>query len=115
MRRLAGIVALLVLLGATGPIMACVTGQAMSQQESACCRAMHHQCGEMASMGCCRKVVRHDLQQLATATAALPIHWFVALRVASGVPTPVTVTVSEAPMSHSPPGLLAAQSTVLRI
>lgn len=115
MRRLAGIVVLLVLLGASGPVMACVTGQTMSREESACCKAMNRQCGEMARMGCCRMVVRHDLQQLATQTASLPLHWVVALRVAPVVPASLTFEIGVPMASHSPPGLLAAQSTVLRI
>lgn len=115
MRRLAGIVVLLLLVGASGPVMACVTSQKMSREESACCRAMQHQCGEMARMGCCRMVVRHDLEQMATQTVSLPVQWVVALHVAPVAPALLTFAVSVPMASHSPPGLLAAQSTVLRI
>ena len=60
MRRLTGIVAILLLLTAAAPVMACLTNVVMSHEESACCQAMHGQCGHMEKMGCCRPEVRAD-------------------------------------------------------
>ncbi|HEU5342240.1 hypothetical protein [Edaphobacter sp.] len=115
MRRLAGIVILLVLIGASGPVMACVTGVAMSHEESACCVAMHRQCGEMTAMKCCRMVAHRDLQQLATPAASLPVQWLVVAQVVAAVPVPSRVALGGPVMDHAPPGLTVARSTVLRI
>ena len=60
MRRLSSIAAILLLLTAAAPVMACLTSVAMSHEESACCRAMHGQCGHMEKMGCCQTEVRTD-------------------------------------------------------
>ena len=60
MRRLASIVAILLLLAAAAPVMACMTSVVMSREESAYCRAMHGQCGGMTKMGCCRMEIRTD-------------------------------------------------------
>ena len=51
MRRLASFVAILLMLTAAAPVMACLTNVVMSHEESACCRAMHGQCGHMAEDG----------------------------------------------------------------
>lgn len=69
MRRLASIVALLLLLTTAAPMMACVMGTAMSYEENACCRAMRGNCDEMAKTGCCRTEVRTDKQPQMAATA----------------------------------------------
>ncbi len=117
MRRLASVVALFLLLSAAAPVLACMTGAAMSHEENACCRAMHGQCGEMAKMGCCRMEVRHDLPQLATQTTALPVQWVVASLLepaAPSLPSSASLLWKFAD-EHSPPGLVAVQSTVLRI
>lgn len=117
MRRLISFVAVLLLLASAAPVMACVTNLAMSQTESACCRSMHGQCGEMAKMGCCRTVVHNDSPQVATETATLAVHWAV-LALANTLPTPVTLDNPARQISlaeHSPPGLLIARTTVLRI
>jgi hypothetical protein len=117
MRRLGSVVALFLLLSAAAPILACMTGAAMSQEESACCRAMHGQCGEMAKMGCCRIEARHDLPQVATQPTALPVQWVVASLlepVALALPSSASV-LWKLTDEHSPPGLVAVQSTVLRI
>lgn len=115
MRRLASIVAVFLLLGTAAPVLACVSGSAMSQQESACCRTMHGQCGTMAKTGCCRMEVRQDLQQLATPMASLPVSWHVVSLFVSAVHPPSSFLMVRWSAEHSPPGLVAAESTVLRI
>jgi hypothetical protein len=118
MRRLSTIVALLLLLSVAAPVLACVTGRTMSREENACCRAMHGNCGEMAKMGCCRTTVRTDESpQLATTAPSNDLNWTVIAWL-----TPVSLTVQAVPSSslhapdeHSPPGLLTAKITVLRI
>jgi hypothetical protein len=117
MRRLISFVAVLLLLASAAPIMACVTGLAMSHAESACCRSMHGQCGEMAKTGCCQTVVHNNSPQVATESATLVVHWAVLAQVAT-LARPVTLDNPARQMflaEHSPPGLLIAQTTVLRI
>lgn len=117
MRRLISLVAVLLLLASAAPVMACVTNLAMSHEESACCRSMHGQCGEMAKQGCCQTVVHNDAPQFATESATLAIHWTVLAQVTS-LTRPVALDNPTWQMflaEHSPPGLLIAQTTVLRI
>lgn len=117
MRRLISFVAVLLLLASAAPVMACVTNLAMSQTESACCRSMHGQCGEMAKMGCCQTVVHNDSPQVATETATLAVQWISITRGDSL--TALVVLDNPAHLTslaeHSPPGLLIARTTVLRI
>ncbi len=76
MRRAASVVAILLLLIAAAPVMACVTSMVMSHEESACCRAMHGQCGHMEKMGCCRTEVRTDeTPQIAGTSPAIDVQW----------------------------------------
>src|SRR5580704_1167134 len=76
MRRLASIVAIVLLLTAAAPVMACLTSVVMSHEESACCRAMHGQCGHMEKMGCCRTEVRTDeTPQIAAISPATDVQW----------------------------------------
>jgi hypothetical protein len=118
MRRLVSIVALLLLLSTAAPLLACVAGSAMSQEEKACCRAMHGNCGEMAKMGCCRTEIRTDeYPQIAATAPSINLQWAVVAWLAPNllpmqdVPHPLLA----APDEHSPPGLLTARFTVLRI
>ena len=118
MRRAASVVAILLLLIAAAPVMACVTSVVMSHEESACCRAMHGQCGHMEKMGCCRTAVRTDeTPQIAGTSPAIDVQWVcVAHLPAILVPVHfVASTVWLMPDEHSPPGLLSAKTTVLRI
>jgi hypothetical protein len=118
MRRLISIVAIFLLLTTVAPVLACVTGGAMSREESACCRSMHGRCGGMAKMGCCRTEIRTDeIPQIAAVSPATDIHW---VSVAQLVPLADPVQTIEpalwqVPIEHSPPGLLTAKTTVLRI
>jgi hypothetical protein len=118
MRRFASIVAVLLMLTAAAPVMACVTSVVMSREESACCRSMHGQCRQMEKMGCCRTEVRTDeTPQIAATSPATDVQWVCVTHVVT-FPTPlhlVTSTVWRVPDEHSPPGLLAARTTVLRI
>ena len=118
MRRFAAIVALLLLFSGAAPVLACVATSAMNQEESACCRAMHGNCGQMAKMGCCRTDVRTDTApQLPTAPTSSDCNWVVLnwLAPAAIAPHMVTASFLASPREHSPPGLRAAQITVLRI
>ena len=118
MRRLAGILAIFTLLLTAAPLLACMTDNVMNQKESACCRAMHGKCDGMKKMGCCRTEVRTDEHpQLAASAPAIGFHfvavnWFVPSFVAAKVGPS---TLLRMPDEHSPPGLLTAQITVLRI
>ncbi|MGD0446648.1 MAG: hypothetical protein ABSA39_22160 [Edaphobacter sp.] len=118
MRRLACLIALLLLLSAAAPVLACVTGSAMNHEENACCRAMHGNCGKMAKTGCCKTEVRTDEHpQIATRIQSIDLHWVVVNWL---TPTIVAFQTSphslfSAPDEHSPPGLLTANTTVLRI
>jgi hypothetical protein len=117
-RRLTSIVAILLLLTAAAPVMACLTSVVMSREESACCRAMHGQCGQMEKMGCCRTEVRtDDTPQIAATSPATNVQW-VCVAHPSALSTPVRFLASTLwlmPDEHSPPGLLTAETTVLRI
>src|SRR5437016_14080750 len=76
MRRLASIVAILLLLASGAPVMACLTNVVMSHEESACCRAMHGQCGHMQKMGCCQTEVRTDeTPQIGATSPTIHIQW----------------------------------------
>jgi hypothetical protein len=118
MRRFASIAAILLLLAAAAPVMACLTSVAMSHEESACCRAMHGQCGQMAKMGCCQTQVRaDDSPQIAAVSPVVSVHWVCVEHLsllASSTMIEMSV-IQRVPNEHSPPGLLTAKTTVLRI
>jgi hypothetical protein len=118
MRRFASIVAILLLLTTAAPVMACVTNVVMSHEESACCHAMNGQCGHMEKMGCCRTEVRTDeTPQIAATSRAIDVQW-VCVAHMPALSTPVHFVASAVwltPDEHSPPGLLTAKTTVLRI
>jgi hypothetical protein len=118
MRRLPSIVAILLLLSTAAPVLACVTGSTMSREESACCRSMHGNCREMAKMGCCQTEVRTNVNpQIATKIPSVDLHWAVIDWLAPAVVDIQTIPSSllSAPDEHSPPGLITARTTVLRI
>ncbi|HEX7159073.1 MAG TPA: hypothetical protein VF214_08675 [Edaphobacter sp.] len=118
MRRLAGIVALLLVLSTAAPVLACMTGTAMGHEENACCHQMHGNCGAMAKSGCCRTQVPSDKHpQLTAKTASIDLHWTVIAWIASApVPThTMTSSSHDVPAEHSPPGLVTAKTTVLRL
>ncbi|MCU1320834.1 MAG: hypothetical protein JWM43_483 [Acidobacteriaceae bacterium] len=118
MRRVATIVAIFILLLTAAPLLACMTDGAMSRDESACCRSMHGKCDGMEKMGCCRTEVRTDeYPQLAASAPMIDLHFSVVdwlqpfIFELQNVP-PSILEIADA---HSPPGLLIAQITVLRI
>lgn len=118
MRRLTSIVAILLLLTSAAPVMACLTSMVMNHEESACCRAMHGQCGHMEKMGCCQTEVRTgDTPQVAATSPATDVQWVCVayLSSLSARVNSVASIVSRMPDEHSPPGLLTAKTTVLRI
>jgi hypothetical protein len=118
MRRFASFVAILILLSAAAPLLACMTDSAMTQEESACCRSMHGKCGDMATMGCCGIEVRTDNHpQMPSLAPSTDVHFVVI----SWLPPVVTETQNVPPAllrrpdEHSPPGLVVAKIAVLRI
>ena len=118
MFRLSSIVAILLLLTAAAPVMACISGATMSHEQSACCHEMHGQCGEMAKTGCCTTQAQNDdTPQIASTSPVVAIHWVVvALLPPSLLPIQVIPQgVSRIPAEYLPPGLLTAKSSVLRI
>jgi hypothetical protein len=118
MRRLSTFIAILILLSTAAPLMACLTSTAMTQEESACCRSMHNNCGDMAAMGCCQKQIKTDnAAQPATAALAPAVQWSIV-----ALPAPITDVARlipraqfQTPDEHSPPGLRIAKTTILRI
>ena len=117
-RRLASFVAIFILLTAAAPLLACMTGKTMNQEESACCRSMHGNCGDMAKMGCCKTEVKTDQSpQLAKGTPSTHVSFAVIAWLAPVLPWVRTASPSlfRSPDEHSPPGILTAQISVLRI
>lgn len=90
----------------------------MNQEESACCRSMHGNCGDMEKMGCCKTEVKTDESpQLATVAPATNVHFAVIAWLTPLLPPLHTIPSSlfRSPDEYSPPGLLTAQISVLRI
>ncbi|ADV80876.1 hypothetical protein [Terriglobus saanensis] len=118
MRRLATIFAIFILLSTAAPLLACMTDSTMSQKESACCRAMPGRCDGMEEMRCCRaQVLTDEHPQLAVSAPMIDLH----LAVVAWL-EPFVSEVRNVPLSvlgiadaHSPPGLVIARITVLRI
>jgi hypothetical protein len=118
MRRLTGILTIFILLLTAAPLLACMTDSVMSDEESACCRAMHGKCDGMENMGCCRTAVQTDEHpQIAASAPVINLH----LAVVDWL-EPLVSEVQNVPPSipgmadaHSPPGLVIARITVLRI
>jgi hypothetical protein len=118
MRRVANIVAIFILLLTAAPLLACMTHGAMNRDESACCRSMHGKCDGMEKMGCCRTEVRTDeYPQLAASAPMIDLHFSVVdwLQPFVFEVQNVPPSILEIADAHSPPGLLIAQITVLRI
>lgn len=116
MRRFASFVAILLLLVTVSPALACVTDRAMSHEESACCRTMHNNCGQMAKQGCCRMELRSDDRPQLEATAPhTDVHWAVVARLGSIDAPDRMIAVSRPPAEYAPPGLVTVKAAVLRI
>lgn len=118
MSRVVSLIAVLLLLATSAPLVACMTGDAMSQKETTCCRAMHGKCGDMAATGCCRKADGTDEHPQLASTGptihvqVLALAWF---EMAVAGPPAIAPALLRTPSDHSPPGLVAVQTTVLRI
>jgi hypothetical protein len=117
MRRLAGILATFILLLTAAPLLACMTYSVMSEEENPCCRAMHGKCDGMENMGCCRTEVQTDEHpQLAASAPTIDLHFAMVGWLEPFVPgvqnAPSVLGIDDA---HSPPGLVIARITVLRI
>lgn len=118
MRRLVSTFAILVLLLTAAPVLACMTGSTMNQEESACCKTMHGQCHGMEKMGCCRTEVQtDDHPQTAAFAPVIDLHLAVIdwLEPAVAQVELVPPSLFEIADAHSPPGLTIARVTVLRI
>ena len=118
MRRFASLLSIFMLLLTATPLLACMTDSAMNQEESACCRAMHGKCDGMAKMGCCQTDTRSDEHpQLAASAPVINSHFVVVNWLVPFFSEAQTVPPSQLQMpdEHSPPGLVTARITVLRI
>ncbi len=118
MRRLSSIVAVFIMLVMMMPVLACASSPKMTRMEQDCCQQMHGKCGEMEKQGCCQMEVRNDPSQLPSHVVAAPVVPLVAI--AFLYPLLVELPASagqpwQFPNQHSPPGLLIASTTVLRI
>jgi hypothetical protein len=118
MRRLASLVAIVLLFFAVSPALACVANRAMSHEESACCRMLHSSCGQMVKQGCCRMELRtSERPQLLAAAPETNVHWAVVARLGSisAADRPNSLLLLPSAMDHAPPGSLAVTIAVLRI
>lgn len=121
MRRLPALLAILLLLTTASPMLACVAGGSMTTQESACCRSMHGQCGDMAGTRCCQPQSQTDNHpQLAATTPSTEIHWTHWIACAdSAYLSPSLPRLAQAslraPEHHPPPLLRTLETIVLRI
>ena len=117
-------VSILALLLAALPVMACtVPGATMTAAERDCCKRMAEQChrsGMANSHGCCQtQTSRNGFDALKASSSQLDhslvdIHvQFAAMQ--AGTSLPLMLTASMPSPTHSPPGLLASVTTVLRI
>lgn len=118
MRRCSSIVAVFIMLVMMMPVLACASAPKMTRMEQDCCQQMHGKCGEMAKQGCCQIEVRNDLSQLPAHVVAAPVVPLVAIAFLYPLLVELPASVGHPwrlPNQHSPPGLLIASTTVLRI
>jgi hypothetical protein len=102
--------------------MACVTPESqLTEAEQACCRAMAHQCGDMADSNghsCCQTVVQHHDPALLKSALAPQVDTHVDLiQVEPAVvsfSSVDTIRSSEQPR-HPPPGSATPSIEILRI
>ena len=117
-------VSILALLLAALPVMACtVPGATMTAAERDCCKRMAEQChrsGMANSHGCCQtQTSRNGFDALKASSSQLN-HSLVDFHaqpdaVQAGTALPLMFTASKPSPTHSPPGLIASATTVLRI
>lgn len=118
MRRLASLVAVVLLLITAVPALACITAAEMSSSESACCRAMHGHCRGMEKMRCCAPTLHSEhtpqIPPREPVTTSQQPAVLESIPAAFPVLAPTRVLLRR-PEGYLPPGLLTARSTVLRI
>ena len=117
-------VSILALLLAAAPVMACARpAAAMTAAERDCCKRMAEQChrsGMANSHGCCQtQTSRNGFDALKASSSQLN-HSLVDFHaqpdaVQAGTALPLMFTASKPSPTHSPPGLIASATTVLRI
>jgi len=118
MRRLGSVVAVFLLVVFAAPLLACVVGSPMTHEESACCRAMHGHCGDLAMTACCPSNTHtHQHDQLVTLAPIIHVDSSIAgwLDSALGAARSTPPALLRMPDDHSPPGLLTAETVLLRI
>jgi len=117
-------VSILALLLAALPVMACAKPTAgMTAAERDCCKRMAQQCGKSGmakSHGCCQTQVSPNGFHALKASSSQLNHSLVDIHaqlvtVQAGTALPLMFTASILSPTHSPPGLLASATTVLRI
>jgi hypothetical protein len=117
-RRLTSTIAVFVMVLMMLPVLACSATSNMSRTERDCCEQMQGKCGDMVRQGCCQVDVHTDLTQLPSQTTIAPVLpvALVAIIYPRVIELPLTRGYRwRVPDEHSPPGLLIASSTVLRI
>ena len=118
MRRLTSIAAVLTMLVMLMPMLACAATPKMTRMEQDCCEQMHGKCGDMAKQGCCQIEVRNDLNQLPAHVVTAPVLPLTTLAILYPLLVQLPAVAGyrwHVPDEHSPPGLLIAATTVLRI
>lgn len=118
MRKLSSIVAAVIMLIMMMPFLACASTPVMTRMEQDCCQQMHGKCGEMAKQGCCQIEVRNEPSQLPALVVAAPVLSFVTIAFLYPLLVELPLPAGHPwllPNQHSPPGLLIASTTVLRI
>ena len=119
MRRLASLVAILLMLVMASPLLACVSQLTMTPAERACCVSMRGQCDHVAAHRCCQIHVRNDLSQIPAQKADAPQLTLAAVAPDApsflSIPGPQTVSFSVQESDRPPPLLEHLATIVLRI
>jgi hypothetical protein len=104
------------------PTMACMTPESqMSEAEQACCKAMAHQCGDMADTSghsCCETVVQHhDPAILKSVSIHSPEIYFFTFAIESSLVPALSdpFTYVRETLRHPPPGSASPSIEILRI
>lgn len=102
--------------------MACITPESqLTEAEQACCRAMAHQCGDMADSNghsCCDTVVKHHDPALLKSIPAPLADAQIALSVPPSdtlIPSSAIQAFTRQPLRHPPPGFASPSIEILRI
>jgi hypothetical protein len=117
-RRLASFVAILLLLIAAAPVFACAAETAVTHEASVCCHSLDRGCGATAKMECCRTDSDASVApQLAASAPSLHLAFMLLAWIEPAFnPRPsAEFALWRSPEEHSPPGLIVARVTVLRI